>query len=183
MLTSGRARDPIRQGWFAVQVGRRMSFSKTSFRSVMGWWQGRQRQQIPVFSAIKLPDASAPLHEPPSRGVEGDRIDSIMREATGDKSFEYAQGLLKQREGFKAGLANAIDSGLSGREMAEFLNGHAFLWKYLYDNAERDPQFMAIIERALTLCANYVPEHWHQAVKDVDENREHHAALRREYLD
>lgn len=65
--------------------------------------------------------------------------------------------------------------------MAEFLNGHAFLWTYLYQNAERDPQFMAMIERALALCSNYVPEHWHRAIKDVDDNRESHAALQRKY--
>lgn len=112
---------------------------------------------------------------------EEDPIAIRMRELLGDEAFEAQQRLVKQRDRFKATLANAIDVGLSRQEMAEFLNGHAFLWKYLYENAERDSQFMAMIERALIQCANYVPEHWYRAIKDVDENREHHAALRRKY--
>lgn len=155
-----------------------MHYAKMAFQSAMKWWRDRQRKHdIRVFSAVKVDVSGTPL-EPRS---EEEPIARQMREILGDEAFEGQQRLVKQRDGFKTGLANAVDVELSGREMAEFLNGHAFLWKYLYENAERDPQFMAMIERALTLCANYVPEHWHQAVKDVDENREHHAALRRKY--
>ena len=142
------------------------------------WWRDRyQRPQSDrhdirrVFSAIEL-DVSASPQEPRRRDNE-EPLPGRMRELLGDKAFESLQRrLVKQRDGFKTGLANAIDGGSSGREMAEFLNGHAFLWKYLYVDAERDSQFMTMIERALTLCGHNVPEHWYRAVKDVDANRE-----------
>ena len=155
-----------------------MHYAKMAFQSVTKWWRDRRRQHgIRVFSAVKVDVSGTPL-EPRS---DEEPIARQMREILGDEAFEGQQRLVKQRDGFKAGLANAIDMGLSGREMAEFLNGHAFLWKYLYEKAEGDPQFLAMIERALILCANYVPEHWYRAVKDIDENREPHAELRRKY--
>lgn len=113
---------------------------------MMGWWRDRQhwqsgRHDIRVFSAIK-PDVSASPQEPRRSDIE-ETVAGQVREILSDEAFEGLQHLVKQRDGFKTGLANAIDSGLSGREMAEFLNGHAFLWKHLYENAERDPQFIA----------------------------------------
>ncbi|MFK4507070.1 hypothetical protein LPJ38_26870 [Bradyrhizobium daqingense] len=143
---------------------------------VMKWWRDRRRQpEVRVFSAVNV-DVSGPLE---SRS--DDELSSRMREILGNKAFEGQQRLVKQRDRFKAGLANAIEVGLSGRAMAEFLNGHAFLWKHVYEKAEGDPQLLAMTERALVLCANYVPEHWNQAVKEAKENREHYAELRRKY--
>jgi hypothetical protein len=157
-----------------------MHYTRMTFQSVMKWWRDRQRQHdIRVFSAVKPEASGTPLY---SRcDDEDDPVARNMREILGDEAFVEQQRLVKQRDNFEAGLSNAVEAGLSGKEMAEFLNGHAFLWKYLYQNAERDRQFTAMIERALILCANYVPEHWYRAITDVDENREHHAALRRKY--
>lgn len=155
-----------------------MHYGKNVFQSVMKWWRDHRRQpDIRVFSAVEVDVSGTPL-EPPNYE---EAIAGQMRGILGDEAFGGQQHLVKQRDGFKTALANATNDGLSGRGMAEFLNGHAFIWSYLYEKAESDPQFLAMIERALMLCENYVPEHWHRAVKNVDENREHHAALRRKY--
>ncbi len=104
-----------------------------------------------------------------------------MRKALGEQGYQGHMNLLKQRDAFRPDFTDAVERGKSGREMAEFLNGHAWLWKYVYEAVERDPQYKAMIERGLSLCGDHVPEHWHRAVKMVDENREHVAELKRKY--
>ena len=63
--------------------------------------------------------------------------------------------------------------------MAEFLDGHAWLWKYVYEEVERDPEFNAMVDRALGLCIQNIPRSWHQAVREAKENHPHILELRR----
>lgn len=48
-------------------------------------------------------------------------------------------------------MIKAIKNGKAAPAMAEFRNGRAWLWKYLYEDVERDPEFKANLERALVL--------------------------------
>ena len=66
--------------------------------------------------------------------------------------------------------------------MVEFLNGHAWLWKHLCEDVERDPQYKAMVERALILCVPFdVPEEWQRAVKMAEENHAHYMELRQRF--
>ena len=102
------------------------------------------------------------------------KIEEDWRARFGDEFVDAGKRLRKQRDNFKTELTNAIESGKSGAPMAEFLNGKAWLWKYLYEDVERDSEFQAKIAHALGLCSPEVPEYWHQVVRQAKEN---HPAL------
>ena len=78
-------------------------------------------------------------------------------------------------------MTNAIESGKSGPPMAAFLNGNAWLWTYLYEDAERDPEFKAKVQRALGLCSQSVPEDWLRAVREAKERHPAVMELRRRF--
>jgi hypothetical protein len=75
-----------------------------------------------------------------------DKIDNEMRARFGDKFVDNLKRITEQRDAFKTDLTNAIESGKSGPLMAEFLNGKAWLWMYVYEDVERDPEFKAKVE-------------------------------------
>jgi hypothetical protein len=110
------------------------------------------------------------------------KIENDLRAEFGDKFVDHAKNLAQQRDAFKSDLINAIE-GKSGREMAAFLNDRAWLWKYLYEDAERDPEFMFNLGFALGKCSESgdVPEHWHRAVKEAKENHTATMALRQRF--
>jgi len=85
-----------------------------------------------------------------------------------ENNLRALNGLAEERSAFKAELINAVESGTSGQAMAEFLNGRAWLWKYFFEDVERDPEFKAQIEYALKLCSPSVPKHWRRAVREAD---------------
>src|SRR5262249_9165846 len=100
-----------------------------------------------------------------------------VRALLGDKAVDDLNSLAEERSAFKAELINAVERGTSGPAMAEFLNGRAWLWKYCFEDVERDPEFKAQLEHALKLCSPSVPKHWRRAVKEA--NDAHVMKLRR----
>ena len=100
-----------------------------------------------------------------------------VRALLGDKAVDDLNSLAEERSAFKAELINAVESGTSGPAMAEFLNGRAWLWKYCFEDVERDPEFKAQIEHALKLCSPSVPKDWRRAVREA--NDAHVMKLRR----
>jgi hypothetical protein len=63
---------------------------------------------------------------------------------------------------------SAADWGLATKHTSENV-AHAWLWKYLYEDVERDREFKAKVERALGLCSKSVPEDWLRAVREAKE--------------
>ena len=78
-------------------------------------------------------------------------------------------------------LTKGIESGTSGPRMAEFLNGKAWLWTYVYEDVERDPDFKAKLERAVGLCSQSALADWHRAVSEAKERHPAVMELRRRY--
>jgi hypothetical protein len=106
-------------------------------------------------------------------------LEKDMRDILGDEGAEFSKRLAMQRASFKTDLSK-IESGKSGPAMAEFLNGHAWLWKHVREDVERDPQYKAMVERALILCVPFdVPEEWQRAVKMAEESYARVVELRR----
>lgn len=93
-------------------------------------------------------------------------IEKSLREKFGDDFLEGLHQITKQRDEFRTVLTHAVESGLSGAAMAELLDSHAWLYKYLCsdENLERKLQFMATVERALKQCAGFLPHQWRLAV-------------------
>jgi hypothetical protein len=131
-----------------------------------------------------------------SRAIQ-EAIEKELRAHFGDKFVDSNLRIAKARDDFKTVLTHAIDSGRSGAAMAEFLNGNAWLWKHIYEDVERDPEFKAKVEHALALCSRNgwkrllsfnsskfrpgVPDQWHQAVREAKENHPAIMELRRRF--
>jgi hypothetical protein len=110
-----------------------------------------------------------------------DKIEKDLRAQYGDKFVDGLKRITKQRDDFKTELTNAIENGVSGPSMAMFLNGNAWLWTYLYEDVERDPEFKAKVECALGLCSQSVPEAWLRAVREAKERHPDVMELRRRF--
>jgi hypothetical protein len=65
-------------------------------------------------------------------------VEKDMRARLGDEFVDACNRITQRRDDFKRNPTNAIENGKSGPAMAEFLNENAWLWKYLYEEVERD---------------------------------------------